>query len=150
MIKRENSCNNNEGVILMQKKGFTLIEIMVVVIIVGILASLAIGNYTRVVEKGRMAESKKIMSVLRQQQYAYYLEKQVFTTSFSALGLNDLPQGACNINYFFQYGITANATNFNISSVRCIAGGKTPNCPAGYRIQLADNGTFIYNDTNYV
>ncbi|MBU0547795.1 MAG: prepilin-type N-terminal cleavage/methylation domain-containing protein, partial [Candidatus Omnitrophica bacterium] len=35
------------------RKGFTLIELIVVIIIVGILASVGMTQYTKVVEKGR-------------------------------------------------------------------------------------------------
>lgn len=43
------------------KKGFTLLELIVVIIIIGILATLGFTQYTKVVEKGRTAEAKSVL-----------------------------------------------------------------------------------------
>ncbi len=47
------------------KKGFTLIELLVVVLIIGILASVALPQYTKAVEKSRCAEAESVLGSLR-------------------------------------------------------------------------------------
>jgi prepilin-type N-terminal cleavage/methylation domain-containing protein len=42
----------------MTKKGFTLLELIVVIVIIGVLATLGLTQYASMVERGRSAEAK--------------------------------------------------------------------------------------------
>jgi len=67
------------------KKGFTLLELIVVIIIIGVLASLGIPQYIRVTEKARQAEGVRALGALRGAQQRYYARMSAYTTLLTNL-----------------------------------------------------------------
>ena len=57
----------------MNKKGFTLIELMVVVLIIGILAAIALPQYRKVVEKSKVAEAVITLKYMRERGHEFML-----------------------------------------------------------------------------
>lgn len=68
--------------------GFTLIELLVVVLIIGILASVAMPQYNKAVEKSRATQALAILKSLYAAQEAYYMANGSYATSFDELDLS--------------------------------------------------------------
>jgi prepilin-type N-terminal cleavage/methylation domain-containing protein len=106
------------------KKSFTLVELIIVVIIVGILASLGLTQYSNVVEKSRLAEAKTRIGTMRQLAYSYYLEKGVFgTITNEDVGVDN----TCRTSDYFSYRVGITSDHLVLAADRCTGGGKPPN-----------------------
>ncbi len=75
-------------------KGFTLVELLVVVAIVGILATAGIPQYRRMVQKSRKAEPKVMLSAVYNAQAAFFSEFGSYGSNLQAMGMDDASNGA--------------------------------------------------------
>jgi len=56
------------------RKGFTLIELLIVIIIVGILATMAIPQYAKLIDKAKRVEAVTMLSSLGTASLMYYMQ----------------------------------------------------------------------------
>ncbi|WP_181790619.1 prepilin-type N-terminal cleavage/methylation domain-containing protein [Myxococcus llanfairpwllgwyngyllgogerychwyrndrobwllllantysiliogogogochensis] len=88
-----------------KKGGFTLIELMIVVAIIGILAAIAIPNFIRFQAKSKQSEAKTNLKAIFTAQKAYFGEKDKYVSDFKVVGFDPEPgnrfsysiNGGCNL-----------------------------------------------------
>ncbi len=96
----------------MNKKGFTLVELLMVVIIIGILVTLAVPNYYRSVERAKAGKAKAAMDAIRKAELQYRAFHDEYTATLDPdLTDFDLPSsiGATGSDGDWTYTIS-NAT----------------------------------------
>ena len=85
MMQRQNRVVINEAGRTMPARGFTLIELMIVIAIILILASIAVGRYQRSYEKAKEATLHQDLFVLRKAIQDYTTDKEAAPNSLDDL-----------------------------------------------------------------
>jgi len=65
----------------MDKRGFTLLEILLVVVIIGILAGLAIPKFNKTIESAKGKEAYVILETIRTAERMYYLDYGAYSNA---------------------------------------------------------------------
>lgn len=65
--------------------GFTLIEVMIVVVVIGILAAIAYPNYTDYVQRANRSEGQALLADVSARQERYFAQNNAYITSSSDL-----------------------------------------------------------------
>ena len=84
------------------QRGFTLIELMIVVAIVGVLAFIAIPAYSDFVKKGTRAAGKAYLMKIAQRQQLYFNDARVFAPDEDTLNL----EAPTRVSDFYNVSIT--------------------------------------------
>jgi type IV pilus assembly protein PilA len=88
-------------------RGFTLVELAVVVTIIGILAVLAIAGYRRLVNSSHNAEATEMVNAIKVAQETYHAETGQYANISAGLGLGSLyPQATPTSNSATAWGST--------------------------------------------
>ena len=116
-------------------RGFTLIELMVVVVIVGILAAITYPAYQEQVRKSKRSDAKNSLADLASRQQQYFADNKTYADTLAKLGWTgtasregyytiDSPISTTTavsggVTYHIAYTLTARGTGAQASDTKC-------------------------------
>lgn len=76
---------------IVSEDGFSMIELMVVLVIIGILTLLALPRFTNVAVRAKMSEARMMLRQVHTLQKAYVFEHDAYTADLAALAFEQTP-----------------------------------------------------------
>lgn len=87
----------------MAKKGFSLLELLVIILIIGILSAIAFPGYRKAIERSRASEAINLLGAVYRAQQMYKIVHHDFANSFDNLILDFPGEKQSKSNYWSSY-----------------------------------------------
>jgi len=120
---------------LLNKKGFTLVELMIVVAIIGILAAIAIPNFIKFQARSKQSEAKTNLKALFQAEKSYFAERDTYSNDMQTIGfipergnryMYRLGSGTAQTRSQAAIGTQANPTGIQVDTYRIPGADSAP------------------------
>jgi type IV pilus assembly protein PilE len=130
-----------KGVLMKRSSGFTLIELMIVVAIIGILAAVAYPSYRDYVTRGRLVEARANLSEMRVKLEQFYQDRRTYLGACANGTVAPLPPAerfnyACALQadtyVVTATGIAAQGTGDFVFTINELNARATTGAPAGW------------------
>jgi prepilin-type N-terminal cleavage/methylation domain len=92
--------------------GFSMVELMIVVVIIAILAAIAIPSYRQYVLRGHRTDATRALQDLASRQESYFFSNNKYTNALTDLGASTSVAG----NYFTVAIPSASSTDYTITA----------------------------------
>ncbi|WP_455210278.1 type IV pilin protein [Kaarinaea lacus] len=124
-------------------KGFTLIEVMIVVAIIAVLAAIAVPNYSEQVRKSRRADAKVALEQTTQRLERCYVDNNTFV--YHVTDAPSCPQTHTTSDGYYTITVVATATNYSVTAQPTSIGNQDADTQC-YQMTMASNGTKTSKD----
>jgi type IV pilus assembly protein PilE len=123
-------------------RGFTLLEVMITVAIVGILAAIALPSYSYYITRSRIIEATTALGDIRSQMEKYYMDNRKYDDGGGKCGVESLsfnPIASFNANASRTFDISCD--NVAATTYRLHAIGRTSMTGFEYRVDQTNTKT---------
>lgn len=131
--------SNEAAVSVKTCRGFTLVELMVVVAIVGILAAIAYPSYVQYTVKSKRAAAESFIMSVANKQEQYMLNARQYATTLASLGIAVPADVSRNYTITEPISVTATPPGYTITAVPI--GGQAANDTRCGSISIDQTGT---------
>ncbi len=97
-----------------EEKGFTLVELLVVIIIIGILAAIALPNFLNQTSKAKQSEGKQIVALVNKTQNSFRAENSTFASTFDILAIGSINGNTTGSTTTYTYLMGGSVDNVTI------------------------------------
>ena len=80
----------------MKKNSFTIVELLIVIVIIGILVTLAVPQYNKLMEKAKWSKTWAVLGAINKACEIYYMEKGFYPYGDNEIYLNGPARNAAN------------------------------------------------------
>lgn len=122
--------------------GFSLVELMVVVAIIGVLASIAVPSINKYLAKARQTEAKTQLSSLYTSEKAFYAEYTTYDPRFVTVGYAPEGQLRYNVGFSACAAVAGPANGYNVQTQ------PANNCSTSTYCPTANSGCTMLNGAN--
>ena len=115
------------------QRGMTLVELMTVMVIVAILASIAIPSYRSYLVRSNRADAKSALMQVQAAQEKFYLQNNAYTNNVAGAPPAGLGLSATTTNGFYTLTVTPGTGNqsYTATAAPTAAGGQSSDSKCG-------------------
>ncbi len=133
---------SQRGDLKLRCAGFTLIEVMIVVAVIALLATVAMPTYYESVRKSRRADAITALNKIAQEQERWRANNSTFTNVLGSAGLNV----ANPSSGYYTLGVTGNTATAYVATATA-AGSQASDTKCTSLIFTMNSGTVTYGST---